>query len=165
MRRQQGIAYIGLLLLMTLIAIVAGTAADVYQQSRQRAREVELLWIGEQFRSAIRSYHDASPGSAKAYPQRLEDLLMDPRFPGVRRHLRRLYNDPMTGKPDWEPILAPQGGIAGVRSRSSETPLKQADFRPRDAQFEGKARYSEWEFSVLPAAGAGAQAGKAQGGK
>jgi len=152
MRSQRGVGYVGLLLLVALLAIFAGAAADVYLQARQRSRENELLWIGEQFRRAIRSYHDAGPGGSKVYPQRLEDLLRDPRFPGVRRHLRRIYPDPMTGRPDWEPILAPQGGIVGVRSRSLERPLKQDGFRPRDAGFEGATRYSDWEFSVLPVA-------------
>lgn len=166
MRRgsQSGVAYIGLLLIVAIIGIVAGTAADVYQQSRQRAREVDLLWIGNEFREAIVSYYQAGPGSAKTYPQRLEDLLIDPRFPGTRRHLRRIYPDPMTGKPDWEPIMAPEGGIAGVRSRSGTAPIKQTGFRPRDDRFEEKARYSEWEFTTLPGGTPGAAPGGAPGG-
>jgi len=150
MRRQAGIGYIGLLLAIALVAIFAGAAADVYVQTRQRSREAELLWIGEQFRQAIRNYYEATPGEAKTYPQNLEHLLLDPRMPGVQRHLRRLYADPMTGKADWETIMAPQGGIAGVRSRSTGTPLKQSEFRPQDAHFEGKTRYAEWEFTLLP---------------
>lgn len=149
MSRQSGVAYIGLLLIMALIGIVAGTAADVYLQERQRSREKELLWVGHQYRQAIASYLAASQGS-ETYPKKLEELLLDPRFPGIRRHLRRLYPDPMTGKADWELIVAPQGGIAGVKSRSSLSPLKQSGFRPRDAQFENKATYSEWEFTLLP---------------
>jgi len=152
MRSQRGVGYVGLLLLVALLAIFAGAAADVYLQARQRSRENELLWIGEQFRRAIQSYHNTGPGDGKVYPQRLEDLLNDPRFPGVRRHLRRIYLDPMTGRADWEVLLAPQGGIVGVRSRSLERPLKQDGFRPRDAGFEGATRYSDWEFSVLPVA-------------
>ncbi|MGE5384654.1 MAG: type II secretion system protein [Betaproteobacteria bacterium] len=148
---QHGIAYVGLLLIVAIIGIVAGTAADVYQQSRQRSREVELLWIGNQFRNAIASYFEAGPGTAKTYPQRLEDLLLDPRVPGTRRHLRRIYPDPMTGKPDWELIMAPNGGIAGVKSRSTATPIKQAGFRPRDERFADKTHYSEWEFTTIAA--------------
>lgn len=151
MRRQAGIAYLGLLLAIALVGIVAGTAADVYQQSRQRQREADLLWIGNHFRQAIASYYDAAPSPVKTYPPQLEDLLRDPRYPGARRHLRRLYSDPLTGKRDWELILAPQGGIAGIKSRSTATPLKQSGFRPRDARFEEKTRYADWEFSVLPA--------------
>lgn len=153
MQRQRGIAYIGLLLIIALIGIVAGTAADVYQQARQRSRETELLWVGNQYRQAIASYLKSSPGGAQTYPQKLEDLLLDPRFPGVRRHLRRLYPDPMTGKADWELIMAPQGGIAGIKSRSQLAPLKKAGFRPQDAFLENKATYSEWEFTTIQPTG------------
>lgn len=155
MRKQAGVAYIGLLLMIAIIGIVAGTAADVYQQTRQRSRETELMWIGNQYRKAIASYVAASPGGVQTYPKQLDELLLDPRFPGARRHLRRIYPDPMTGKADWELIIAPQGGIAGVKSRSTLTPLKQAGFRPQDAHFEGRASYSEWEFTTIPGAKAG----------
>ena len=150
MRRQAGVAYIGLLLIIALIGIVAGTAADVYQQTRQRSREKELLWIGDQYRKAIASYISASQGGAQTYPKKLEELLLDARFPGVRRHLRRIYPDPMTGKADWELIMAPEGGIAGVKSRSTLAPIKQAGFRPQDMHLEGKNSYNEWEFTVIP---------------
>ncbi len=155
MIRQKGVAYVGLLLMIAIIGVVAGTAADVYQQTRQRSRETELLWIGNQYRQAIASYVASSRGAAQSYPQKLEELLLDPRFPGVRRHLRRIYPDPMTGKPDWELILAPQGGIAGVKSRSTVVPLKQSGFRPRDAQFENKQSYAEWEFTTIQSSSVG----------
>lgn len=161
-RRQQGIAYIGLLLAVAMIGLMAGAAADVWVHTRQRQREAELLWIGNEYREAVKSYFEAAPGANKTYPQRFEDLLLDPRFPGVRRHLRRLYADPMTGKADWEIVPAPNGGIAGVKSRSRATPIKQANFRPRDAAFEGKGSYAEWEFSALPATPAAAPAAAAK---
>lgn len=163
MYRQKGIAYIGLLLMIVIIGIVAGTAADVYQQARQRSRETELLWIGNQYRQAITSYLTSAQGSNQGYPQRLEDLLLDPRFPGIRRHLRKLYPDPMTGKPDWELIMAPQGGIAGIKSRSTLTPLKQAGFRPQDALLENKATYAEWEFTTIQTAKPGSPSGNPPG--
>lgn len=155
MRRRQkesGIAYLGLLLIVALIAVVAGTAADVWVVTRQRSKEAELLWVGEQYRLAIASYRASSPNGNQALPQRLEDLLLDPRYPGVRRHLRKLYRDPMTGKSDWLILPAPEGGIAGVKSRSTKAPLKQDNFRPHLEHFKGKGSYGDWEFSVLPPA-------------
>jgi hypothetical protein len=65
-----------------------------------------------------------------------------PRFPGKRRHLRRLYPDPMTGQADW--VLLRQGDhIIGVRSRATGRPFKQAGFEKRDADFAGAASYAD----------------------
>lgn len=150
--RQSGIAYIGLLLIVAIIGIMLGAATDVWSTTRQRQREAELLWVGNQYRDAILAYQGSSPGQIRAYPMRLEELLQDNRSLTVRRYLRRLYPDPMTGKVDWELLKAPEGGIVGIRSRSSGTPLKQTGFRPRDMLFEGKSSYGEWVFSAAPPA-------------
>lgn len=150
MNAQRGLAYIGVLLIVAVVGITAGAAADVWVTTRQRQKEAELLWVGAKFREAILSYHGNTPGDIKTYPQQLEDLLQDKRFPGTRRHLRRIYLDPMTGKADWELLMAPEGGIAGVSSRSTGTPFKQKGFRSRDMIFEGKTSYSEWQFTALP---------------
>ena len=91
-----------------------------------------MLFVGNQFRQAIRSYVQAGPGQ---YPATLKDLLLDPRSPTPRRHLRRLFIDPITGKPDWGLVLAPEGGIMGVHSLSSREPLKRANFEPQDIHF------------------------------
>jgi len=88
-----------------------------------------------------------------------EDLVLDPRAPDVRRHLRRIYVDPITGKDGWGIVRAPDGGIMGVHSLSDATPLKSASFAPADRSFEGMTRYSAWQFvyreGVLPAAPTG----------
>ena len=64
----------------------------------QREREQELLFVGSQFRNAFMSYYGATP-AGRALPAFLEDLVEDNRFPVPRRHLRRVYADPMTSKP------------------------------------------------------------------
>ena len=51
-----------------------------------------------------------------ARPKGSADLLEDRRFVTVRRHLRAMYPNPFTGKPDWEPIRAGKGRIVGVRA-------------------------------------------------
>ena len=63
-----------------------------------------------------------------------------------RRHLRKLYNDPITGRPDWEIIRAGDGGIIGVNSASTKAPIKRANFAPRDAEFADAAGYCDWKF-------------------
>ncbi|WP_243688983.1 hypothetical protein [Geotalea toluenoxydans] len=66
------------------------------------------------------------------------------RRPGVH-YLRKLYRDPVTGK-EWNIIRDPNRGILGVASSSDKEPIKQANFPADYTQFEGKKKYSEWEF-------------------
>ena len=83
-------------------------------------------------------------------PPTLDALLVDPRFQQIRRYLRKLYPDPITGKNDWVPILAPNGGVMGVHSLSEDGPFKQAGFTADDNAFTGKTHYSQWEFVYVP---------------
>jgi len=120
---------------------------QVWQTSAVREREVELLHVGNEYRKAIERYFLAGP---RQYPRNLSDLVKDPRQPGTVRHLRRLYPDPITGGAEWGLVKAPDGGIAGVYSLSDEAPLKLARFAVRDATFEGKTKYSDWQFAYSP---------------
>ena len=42
--------------------------------------------------------------------------------------------------------------IKGVYSKSEKTPIKQADFPEELKDFEGKTKYSEWQFIMVPEA-------------
>lgn len=108
-----------------------------------------MLFVGDQLRRAIQQYYESSPGTKK-YPVTLDNLLLDPRYPGTRRYLRRLYRDPMTGKAQWGQVMAPEGGIMGVHSLGSDVPLKQTGFATQFSGFEGKSKYSEWLFVYRP---------------
>ncbi len=142
---------------MTALFLVAGmgtflgAASEVWSQSRAREKEAELVWVGSQFRRAIESYYLRSPGSVKRFPEKLEDLLEDHRFVTIQLHLRRIYADPLTGRPDWGLVLAPSGGIAGVHSRSDGRPIRQV---------QGAARYSDWRFVYEPVKVAGLPPGR-----
>lgn len=143
-RAGRGFAY---LVVLGLVAATAGATTwlvPVWQTAAQRERERELLAIGGEFRNAIGSY--VAAGIQRSYPRRLEDLLLDPRQPGIRRHLRRIYADPMTGSPRWGLVRAPDGGIAGVYSLSEARPFKQQGFEPADSAFAGARRYADWQF-------------------
>ena len=133
-------------------ALAAASAATVtyYSHGAQRDKEIELLWIGSEFRLALLLYYESTPGSVKQYPNSLDDLLLDKRFPAARRYLRRIYSDPMTGKADWMAIEAPGGGILGVRSRSDNRPIKTGNFEIADTHLEGATKYSEWLFYYVP---------------
>ena len=88
----------------------------------------------------------------KRFPQKLEELLEDKRHPMPRRHLRRIYPDPVTGKREWGLIEAPQGGIMGVYSLSEAQPIKSGAFAARDMGLGEVGRYSDWPFSYTPLA-------------
>ena len=149
MRRLRGFTYIGLLIAVALMGIGLAAVGQVWSTVAKRERERELLFVGAQFRQAIGSYFESSPG-VKRYPRRLEDLLEDQRFPVIKRHLRRIYLDPITGKPDWG--LMTQGDqILGVYSQSPGKPVKTDNFDPADSSFAGSNAYSDWRFVYAPA--------------
>lgn len=145
-RREGGFTYFGVLFLVALMGIASSAVGTMWQTASRQAKERELLAIGAEFRTAIERYVRATPSGPPRYPRALEDLVRDPRVPGVARHLRRIYADPITGRAEWGLVPAPDGGFMGVHSLSESRPLKRAGFRPVDARFEAAERYSEWTF-------------------
>jgi type II secretory pathway pseudopilin PulG len=133
-RKQTGFTYIGLLIAVAFFGLGSVGAARLLASTERAEREAELLFIGHQFRQAIRSYVQSGPRAGQ-YPVALEDLLQDSRYPTPRRHLRRLFVDPITGNVDWGLVTAPEGGIMGVYSLSDREPLKRASFDAEDADF------------------------------
>jgi len=150
LRAERGFTYLGMLLIVAMMSFSLAAFGELYSHAAQREKERELLFVGNQFREAIASYYNKSPG-AKVYPKKLEDLLEDTRFPMPLRHLRRVYRDPMTGNADWALVEAPGGGFMGVHSLSEETPIKSADFSAKDAAFEDAENYTKWMFTYSPA--------------
>ena len=151
--RQRGVVLLALLVALTLLGIGLLNAVDVWTLSRQREREKELLFVGEQYRQAIRRYYSAAPGAAqRGYPTSLERLLEDDRYPIPVRHLRRAYPDPITGTADWG-LLKVGDGILGVYSLSEAAPLKQAGFTRGNEAFKDATSYKDWVFAYLPRRG------------
>jgi len=146
-----GFTFIGLMVIITIMGIGLLSVGEVWHVAQKREKEQELLFIGNQFRLAIKLYKKHTPPTNRLqiYPNDLEDLVKDPRYPSTQRYLRKIYLDPLTGKPEWGVVKTPSGGIYGVYSLSEETPIKQNNFRPVDQNFEGKTKYSDWVF--LPA--------------
>jgi type II secretory pathway pseudopilin PulG len=152
---QRGTILLTVLFLVVLLGLSAGLAGQGLKDYVQREREEELLWRGLQYRQAIASYLGAQ-GGARVFPANLEELLRDPRFPGVVKHLRRLYPDPMTGQP-WEALRDPANRIIGVRSTSALKPFRQEGFPKELDNFSQKESYREWEFVYVPVATKAAQ--------
>ena len=146
-RSQRGFTYLGLIVLVAILGLVGAAGLKMGSLLQRQAAEQELLDIGAQFADALQSYAGATPAGQPQQPPTLAALLRDPRFPQVRRHLRKLYVDPITGRPEWG-LLYQSGsrGIIGVHSLSSSAPLKVGNFDARFTGFEGKSHLSEWQF-------------------
>ncbi len=146
-RRHAGFTYIGLLILVAAMGLALTVVAQLWHTAQTRDKEEELLFVGNEIRRAIGLYIT----STGRYPHNLEDLLKDPGFPGVRRSLRKLYRDPITGSTEWGLVKPDENTLVGVYSRSDAQPLKQSGFSLADRAFEAKEKYSEWVFMARPA--------------
>ncbi|HEY0490547.1 MAG TPA: type II secretion system protein [Telluria sp.] len=147
--RCRGFTYIGLIVLLAILGLVAAAGIKTGSLMQRAAAEEELLEIGAAFSEALRSYAAASPRGQPQQPPTLDALLRDPRFPQVRRHLRKVFVDPITGRAEWGLItVGDKAGISGVFSLSNAKPLKVGNFDARFANFDNKARISDWKFTA-----------------
>ena len=119
---QTGATYVLMLLAIALLGVGLAATGSIWSSTDRYLKNIELNWVGERYREAIASYYEASPGTLKTYPKKLDDLLLDDRYLTRRRHIRRLYTNPATGVNDWELVVSPQGGVAGVRAERPDRP-------------------------------------------
>jgi type II secretory pathway pseudopilin PulG len=145
-RSDAGFTYIGLLIVVVIIGIALSAVGTVWRTQAQREREQELLFIGRDFERAIASYYLAG----RQFPQEIDDLLDDKRGPKPLHHLRRYYNDPMTGAQDWNIIRADFQGITGIASSSKDAPIKKDGFNSDEGPFKHATSYSDWQFEYKP---------------
>jgi type II secretory pathway pseudopilin PulG len=144
-RLQAGFTYLGILLAVAILGVMLAAAGTLWSTAAQRDREAELLFVGEAYRAAIESYYRNGSGAGQL-PRELQDLVEDRRSLVLRRHLRRLYFDPMTGGVDWDVVRTADGGILGVRSSSRGVPLKKANFSVGEQDFADAQCYCDWQF-------------------
>lgn len=143
---QAGFTYLLVLFVVALLGATLALTGTVWHTEVRREKEAELLFVGGEYRRAIRQYSQAGG----QYPARLEDMVKDPRQPTTVRYLRKLYPDPITGKQDWGLVRGPNNSIIGIFSISKEAPIKTAGFKLDDKDFEGKTKYFEWQFMGTP---------------
>jgi type II secretory pathway pseudopilin PulG len=148
-RGARGLVLIALLLMLMLVSVGALAAAEIWSTARKHEREVELLWVGEQYRKAIESYWRMTPGARKILPSSIEQLLTDDRFPNPVHHLRQAYRDPMTEDGEFEKIVM-NNALVGVHSTSQGVPQKHAQFPRRYQKFADAEDYTQWQFVFLP---------------
>lgn len=148
---QRGFTYIGLLVAVVIMGLMLTIVGRVWTTTEQREREIQLLYVGHAYRMAIASYYS----TGGQFPTTLQQLVHDDRFPVPKRHLRRLYPDPMTGRSDWFliPPVTGQQGIMGVASTSHRAPIKRDGFDLIDAAFKKTDCYCDWQFVYDPSRG------------
>ncbi len=148
--RQYGFSYLAMLFLIAVLGVTLTTTYERSDTIAKRQKEKQLYFIGNQYKQALTSYYNASPGGFKELPKNIEGLLKDSRFVTTKRHLRKQYLDPMTGG-DMQLILDEDERIAGVYSASNESILQTALFEESDptnpaTEKEPPRIYSEVKF-------------------
>ncbi len=156
--RQRGFTYLGLIIFVTVIGMVGAATLKIGALMQRAQAEEELLDIGAAFSAALQSYAAVTPAGQPLQPPSLRELLKDPRTPALRRHLRKVFVDPVTGATEWGIVyLGDHVGVVAVYSLSQAQPLKIGNFDARFTGFENKQHLSDWKFSagamapVLPA--------------
>lgn len=124
---QRGFTYLWLLLALAVGAAGLAALGERASMAVQRERETELMFRGQQIASAIATYRAATVGPVPQLPLELKELLDDRRGKRPLHHLRQLYADPFTGRPDWVLVTTDEGRITGVRSRSNALALRVVD--------------------------------------
>jgi len=143
---QQGSVFMGMLVSVAIVAVMLMEAGTLWSSVLQRERELELLARGNEIRRAIDLYYQ----QAKLFPKTLDDLVLDRRSMTVKRYLRRVYEDPLTGKADWGVVQGPGETIMGVFSTAKGTPFKQNNFALENQNFTGQGSYQGWMFLYGP---------------
>ena len=144
---QGGFTYLMVVALIALLGLALSVVGPRWADETQREREQELLKVGTLYAQAIKSYYEASPGSLKQYPPDLQSLLLDSRFVGVRRHIRRLYADPLQPDRPWGLVRDKDGRVTGIYSQDQRAPLRQAPLSNEWLQLGAASQYSQWVFS------------------
>jgi type II secretory pathway pseudopilin PulG len=149
--REGGFTYVFAMFAVAVAAILSTHVIENAMTDERHNKEAELLYIGQVYRAAIMSYYENSLGTLKTYPTSLDDLLDDVRTSTRRRHLRKIYRDPITGEASWGLVMADDGKqIIGVYSLSTRAPLKVGGFPSELARFKGAKSYQDWRFTYVP---------------
>src|SRR5437879_3768972 len=106
---QRGLTLIELIVAITIISILMGAALPIAKVSIRREKERELRRALWEMRDAVDRYKDAADRGAfqikvgtEGYPPDLETLVDGVDVQGKKvRFLRRIPEDPMTGKTEW----------------------------------------------------------------
>lgn len=133
----RGFTYLVLLWWVAISALMLAALGQQWQLASRREREAELVFRAGQIQAALTAYRRNTPEGQAPWPTRLEELLEDRRGPVMKRHLRTLWPDPVTGG-TWG-LLRDGEQIRGVYSLAKGQPLRAP---------EGVMSYEEWRFDA-----------------
>jgi len=115
---ERGYALVALLVVMSLMALFALTAASNVKQQAQREREKEAIFRGEQVADAIRAYYRSKGGQGvNSLPTDMDQLLEGVQIPGRTKKLQVLRTaaakDPLSKSGEWK-LIAPTSHDLGA---------------------------------------------------
>jgi hypothetical protein len=145
--RVRGFTFVWALAAIALLSLGLAQVGPLWADQAKREREAELLRIGKLYAQALARYHDLSPGTLKRYPDKLDALLLDDRFLGTQRYLRKLYTDPLKPGQPWGLVREEDGTISGVFSTSTDAPLRRESLDLGVTLLPAAAQYSSWRFT------------------
>ncbi len=148
----RGFTYVWALATVALISIGLSVVGPMWADQARREKEQELLRVGGMYAQAIANYYVLTPGTDKQFPARLEELMQDDRFWGTRRHMRKLYPDPMQPHRPWGLLRNADGRITGVYSQDTAQPFLQAPADIGVARLNVASQYSQWQFQPVASA-------------
>ena len=149
-RSQKGVLMIMVMVALALMAIMALQVRSTWQRDNIREMEKELIFRGRQYVQAIEAYNKANPASSIESFKVLYE----------KKHIRRLYPDPMTEDGQWNLVMQPttpdkkklqvispaqlpqflsSAKLVGVCSACTDEAM---------LEYREKQRYSEWAFFV-----------------
>jgi type II secretory pathway pseudopilin PulG len=114
-----GYALVALLVVMSLLALFAMSAALNVKQQAQREREKEAIFRGEQVADAIRSFYRSRGGQGvNSLPTNMDQLLEGIQIPGRTKKLQILRTaaakDPLSSSGEWKLIAPTSQDFAGL---------------------------------------------------
>ena len=148
--RASGFTFVWVLAAIVILSIGLAAIGPIWAEQARREREQDLLRVGQLYAHAIARYRANAPGTLKPYPISLDQLLLDGRFAGTVRHLRRLYPDPLGAQRPWGVVRDADGGIRGVYSQSTDMPLRREPLDLDGVSLPAAQRYDQWKFVTGP---------------
>jgi len=114
-----GYALVALLVVMSLLALFAMSAASNVKQQAQREREKEAIFRGEQVADAIRSfYRSRGAQGVNSLPTNMDQLLEGIQIPSRTKKLQILRTaaakDPLSSSGEWKLIAPTSQDFAGL---------------------------------------------------